>query len=79
MSWAGRAGLPSLNATLRSRERGGKVIPPSRPALGRRVLATEKLIRSLCAAPFGRHVLYRDWVAAIWLTGLAPGWGGAVV
>lgn len=31
---AGReAGLPSLNATLRSRERGGKAIRPPAPAL----------------------------------------------
>ena len=43
---------------------------PSRPASGRRVLVTEKLIRSLCAAPFGAALF-------VWgLVGMAPFMGG---
>lgn len=49
---AGEIPFPLAHGSAGSRE--AKVFPPPcAPALGRRVLVTEKLIRSLRAAPFG--------------------------
>lgn len=48
----GRIAFPS-RSRLRRVARGKGISPPCAPALGRRVLATEKLIISLRAVPFG--------------------------
>lgn len=50
---AGRGITFPSRSRLRRVARGKGISPPRAPALSCRVLATEKLIRSLRAAPFG--------------------------
>lgn len=66
----GEIPFPLAHGFAESRE--AKVFPrPAAPALGRRVLVTEKLIRSLCAAPIGAA---RFCMGAGW-DGTVHGWG----
>lgn len=58
--------------------REAKVSPPCAPALSRRMLVTEKLIISLCAAPLGRHFLCGVPVSTIFVKLLVRFWSVGV-
>ena len=68
--------LPLAHGFAGSRE--AKVSPPCAPALSRRMLVTEKLIISLCAAPLGRHFLCGVPVSTIFVKLLVRFWSVGV-
>ena len=73
---AGNAPFPLAHGFAGSRE--AKVSPPCAPALSRRMLVTEKLIISLCAAPLGRHFLCGVPVSTIFVKLLVRFWSVGV-
>ena len=77
MSWAERAGLTYLPAHGFAESREAKVFPAPRSGFGSLRARYRKADIKVCVPPLlGRHVLYRDWVAAVWLMVWLLGWRG---
>ena len=67
----------SLSLTASQGRARQRYFPALRSGFGSSRARYRKADKKVCVPPLmGRHVLYRDWVAAVWLMARLLGWRG---